>query len=58
MNKKLKIFTAIHKSTKRNYLQRMMDNKVYFMNLAKKYSKDYWDGDRRAGYGGYKFIEN
>jgi len=58
MNKKLKIFTAIHKSTQRNYLQRMMDNKVYFMNLAKKYSKDYWDGDRRAGYGGYKFIEN
>ena len=30
--------------------------KVFY--LDKKYSKDYWDGDRRAGYGGYKFIEN
>jgi ubiquinone/menaquinone biosynthesis C-methylase UbiE len=58
MNKRLKIFTSIHKSTSRNYLKRMMDNKVYFMKLAKKYSKDYWDGDRRAGYGGYKFIDN
>ena len=58
MNKKLKIFTSIHKSTKRDYLKRMMDNKIYFMKLAKKFSRDYWDGDRRAGYGGYKFINN
>ena len=36
----------------------MMDNKIYFMKLAKKFSRDYWDGDRRAGYGGYKFINN
>jgi len=58
MKKKLKIFTPIHKSTQRNCLKRMIDNKVYFMKLAKKYSKDYWDGSRRSGYGGYKYIEN
>ena len=23
------------------------------MKVAKKYSKDYWDGDRKFGYGGY-----
>ena len=57
MKKKLNIFTPIHKSTKRNCLKRMMDNKVYFMKLAKKYSKDYWDGSRKSGYGGYKYIE-
>ena len=56
MKKKLKIFTPIHKSTQRNCLKRMIDNKVYFMKLAKKYSKDYWDGSRRTGYGGYKYI--
>ena len=28
------------------------------MKLAKKYSKDYWDGSRRSGYGGYKYIPN
>ena len=26
------------------------------MMEAKKYSKNYWDGDRRFGYGGYKYI--
>ena len=27
------------------------------MAVAKKYGKDYWDGNRSYGYGGYKFIE-
>ena len=26
------------------------------MKKAKEYEYDYWDGDRRYGYGGYKFI--
>ena len=26
------------------------------MKVAKKYEKDYWDGKRRYGYGGYKYI--
>ena len=56
--KVIKLFTSIHKSTKRNYLKRMNDNKPYYMSLAKKYSKDYWDGSRKSGYGGYKYIEN
>ena len=24
---------------------------------AKKYGKNYWDGPRKYGYGGYKFIK-
>ncbi len=48
--------SELHNSTKRNYLKRMNDNKIYCMKIAKKYSKDYWDGNRRFGYGGYKFI--
>ena len=47
-----------HKKSKRNYLKRMVDDKILCMKIAKKYGKDYWDGDRRYGYGGYKFIEN
>ena len=46
-----------HNSTKRDYLKRMVDDKVYCMKIAKRYDKDYWDGDRRYGYGGYKFIK-
>ena len=35
----------------------MINQKVECMNVAKKYGKEYWDGDRKYGYGGYKFIE-
>ena len=34
----------------------MVDDKVHCMQMAKKYERDYWDGDRRYGYGGYKYI--
>ena len=47
--------TPLHKSTKRDYLARMNDDKVHCMLKAKQYGADYWDGDRRYGYGGYKF---
>ena len=35
----------------------MIDDKVHCMKIAKKYGKDYWDGNRRYGYGGYKLIK-
>lgn len=56
MGKQKKIVTTLHQSTKRNYIERMKNNKVKCMSIAKKYSKNYWDGDRKYGYGGYKFI--
>jgi len=46
----------LHKSSKRNYKKRMLDNKVYCMKIAKKYGKQYWDGNRKFGYGGYRYI--
>ena len=52
----IKIITSLHKSTKRNYLERMINEKVKCMKIAKKYGADYWDGDRKFGYGGYKYI--
>lgn len=55
MGKELKIVTPLHLSTKRDYLARMKDNKVECMLKAKEYEVDYWDGDRRFGYGGYKY---
>ena len=56
LNRKKNFITSLHNSTKRNYLDRMINNKVYCMNIASKYDKDYWDGDRKFGYGGYKYI--
>jgi len=48
--------TPLHEATKRDCLARMVDDKVECMKIAKQYEKDYWDGDRRHGYGGYKFM--
>jgi ubiquinone/menaquinone biosynthesis C-methylase UbiE len=48
--------TPLHKKTKRNYLERMNNNKVSCSKVAKKYSNKYWDGERKFGYGGYKYI--
>ena len=49
----------VHSSTKRNYLERVNDKdfpKYKAASLAKKFDYDYWDGDRRICYGGYKYI--
>ena len=35
----------------------MISDKIYCMKIAKKYRKDYWDGDRKLGYGGYRYIK-
>ena len=48
--------TPLHQATKRAYIDRMIDDKVNCMLKAKEYEFDYWDGDRRFGYGGYKYL--
>ena len=52
--------SPLHKSTKRDYLARVNDEdypKARAAELAKQFAFDYWDGDRRINYGGYKYIE-
>jgi len=56
MGKLMNFVTPLHQSTKRDYLARMIDDKVHCMLKAKEYEFDYWDGDRRYGYGGYKYL--
>jgi SAM-dependent methyltransferase len=52
----LNLVTPLHESTKRDYLARMLDDKVTCMKRAREFEFDYWDGDRRYGYGGYRYI--
>ncbi len=48
--------SQVHKSTKRDYLKRVNDYpKAEAAKKAKKWDYDYWDGDRRICYGGYKY---
>lgn len=56
MGEMLELVTPLHKATSRDYLARMVDNKVEAMLVAKRYEEDYWDGDRRYGYGGYRYL--
>lgn len=56
MGKLVNFVTSLHQATSRDYLARMIDEKVHCMLKAKEYEKDYWDGDRRYGYGGYKYL--
>jgi len=56
MGELLNIVTSLHQATQRDYLARMVDDKVEAMIIAKKYEEDYWDGDRRYGYGGYNYL--
>ena len=55
MGRLLCIITPLHRKTNRDYIGRMEDDKVHCMVKAKEYEFDYWDGDRRYGYGGYKY---
>ena len=57
MGRLLEIVTPLHTATKRDYMARMDDDKIACMLKAREYEFDYWDGDRRYGYGGYSFIE-
>ncbi len=55
MGRLIEVVTPLHKSTKRDYIGRMTDDKVACMEMARKFEADFWDGDRRYGYGGYKY---
>lgn len=55
MGSYVELVTPLHKRTSRNYLARMLDFKVHCMEVSRKYGHDYWDGDRRYGYGGYRY---
>ena len=52
--------SVLHKSTQRDYLARVNDPeypKAKAAGLAKQFAYDYWDGDRRICYGGYRYLE-
>jgi protein-L-isoaspartate(D-aspartate) O-methyltransferase len=51
--------SPLHKKTTRDYLARVNDKeypKAKAATLAKQWGYDYWDGDRRINYGGYRYI--
>lgn len=52
----LDFISTIHKKTKRDYLGRVNEiPKAEAATIAKRFDKDYWDGDRKVGYGGFRY---
>lgn len=48
--------SPLHKKTKRDYLGRVNEfPKAEAAKLAKQFAYDYWDGDRKTGYGGMRY---
>jgi protein-L-isoaspartate(D-aspartate) O-methyltransferase len=46
----------VHKSTHRDYVQRVVEtDKAAAAEKAIQFGKEYWDGDRLTGYGGYRY---
>src|SRR5687768_17556520 len=47
---------ALHTSTKRDYVGRVTEHdKAQCAELALKWDKEYWDGERHTGYGGCRY---
>jgi len=52
----LDFIEKVHTATKRDYLARVLaGNKAEFAAIAKQFDREYWDGDRNTGYGGYHY---
>lgn len=53
---RLDLISKLHTRTKRDYLRRVIDHdKAECAEVAKQWGFDYWDGDRRFGYGGMRY---
>lgn len=55
MEKLLNIITPLHEGATRDYIGRMNDDKINCMVIARQFGRDFWDGDRMYGYGGYVY---
>ena len=48
--------SPLHKKTSRDYLARVNEfPKAKAAKLARQFGRDYWDGDRKVGYGGMRY---
>lgn len=52
----LDFISQLHKRTARNYLERVeRGDKAECATVARRFGREYWDGDRKFGYGGFRY---
>ncbi len=48
--------SPVHKRTSRDYRQRVLEyDKAECAEIAGRFGREYWDGERQHGYGGYRY---
>jgi protein-L-isoaspartate(D-aspartate) O-methyltransferase len=48
--------SRLHGRTRRDYLERVArGDKARCAEVARRFGREYWDGDRKYGYGGYRY---
>jgi SAM-dependent methyltransferase len=53
---RIDFLAPLHTATKRDYVQRVAENdKAACAEIAGRFGQDYWDGERKYGYGGYRY---
>jgi protein-L-isoaspartate(D-aspartate) O-methyltransferase len=56
MKQNIDFIQQAHQKTKRNYLARVTEaDKAECAEISKRFDKEYFDGDRKYGYGGYRY---
>ncbi len=54
--KEINFLEKYQKATTRDYIQRVIEHdKAECATIARQWGYDYWDGERRYGYGGYSY---
>ncbi len=52
----LDLISSLHKATKRDYLARVVEHdKAECATISKQFGQEYFDGDRKYGYGGFRY---
>jgi protein-L-isoaspartate(D-aspartate) O-methyltransferase len=52
----MQFITPLHRRTSRDYVARVTEaDKAECAAVAKRWGRDYWDGNRKFGYGGYRY---
>lgn len=55
LGRRFDIAQSLHASANRDYAVRWEDDRALCAEIASRFDYDYWDGDRRYGYGGYRY---
>jgi len=56
LGKRIDFTQTLHSSTKRDYVARVVEfDKAVCAEIASRFGREYWDGERQYGYGGYHY---